>query len=287
MTEYAEKKVKTDAVEAKLEGGLRVVAVTGANKGIGEAIVRALLAQGHTVIATARDPKLGAKAMEGWKGTKGIVKFFPCDISKKADVEAFRAYVDSEFGGRLDSLINNAGMAFKGDIFGADEAEQTIAVNYTGTKYMCEAFLPILAKSTLGGRCVNICSQAGSRSNFSKECQGWFSAPDLTVAALDALMLQFPQDIRKGDFKQKGWPESMYGTSKLAEIALTKVLAKLNPKVQVTACCPGFVKTDMSSGMGQLTVQEGADTPVYLATDRGLTAEASGLFFFKRVPITW
>jgi len=246
-----------------------------------------LLAQGHTVIATARDPKLGAQAMEGWKGSKGTVKFFKCDISKKADVEALRAYVDSEFGGRLDSLINNAGIAFKGDIFGADEAEQTIAVNYTGTKYMCEAFLPLLEKSLVGGRCVNVCSVAGCRKLFSKQCQEWFSDPDLTLASLDSLMKRFPQDIRQGDYKEKGWPQSMYGTSKLGEIALTKVLAKLTPKVLVTACCPGFVKTDMSSGMGSLTVQEGADTPVFLATDPGVKADSSGLFFLKRVPIMW
>jgi len=279
MAESAEKK-------AKSEGGPRVVVVTGANKGIGEAIVRALLAQGHTVIATARDPKLGAQAMEGWRGSRGTVKFFKCDISKKPDVEALRTYVESEFGG-LDSLINNAGIAFKGDIFGADEAEETIAVNYLGTKYMCEAFLPLLQKSQMGGRCVNVCSVAGCRKLFSKECQGWFSDPDLTLKTLDALMKQFPEHIRKGDYREKGWPQSMYGTSKLGEIALTKVLAAMTPGVQVTACCPGFVKTDMSSGMGSLTVEEGADTPVFLATDCGLKADASGLFFQKRSPITW
>jgi len=271
--------------DKKQEVVSRIVVVTGSNKGIGEAIVRSLLSHGHTVIATARNAKLGAQAMEAWKG-KGNVHFVKCDISVKSDVEALRAFVDREFG-RLDSLINNAGIAFKGDIFGADEAEQTIAVNYTGTKYMCEAFLPLLAKSPLGGRCVNICSQAGLRKYFSAEVQALFSNPELTVPSLDALMRQFPEDIRRGDFLEKGWPKSMYSTSKLGAIALTKVMAKLVPKVQVTACCPGYVKTDMSSGMGALPVEDGADTPVFLATDHGLTAESSGLFFFKRTPITW
>lgn len=296
MSESAEKKIKTDdaaaaaaattTAETKKEEAQRVIAVTGSNKGIGEAIVRALLAQGHTVIATARDPKLGAAAMEKWKDLKGTVKFFKCDISKKADVQALRTYIESDFEGRLDTLINNAGFAFKGDIFGADEAEQTIAINYTGTKFMCQEFLPILAQSPLGGRCVNVCSQAGNLTRFSKTCQEWFTKPDLTVAELDELMVRFPTDIRSGDYKEKGWPESMYGTSKLAEIALTKVLAKSNPKVQVIACCPGYVNTDMSSGMGPLTVEEGADTPVWLATNPGVV-DASGLFFYKRAPITW
>jgi len=287
MAETAEKKLKTEEeTETKAEGLTRVVLVTGANKGIGEGIVRALLAQGHTVIATARDPTLGARAMEGWKGSKGTVKFFKCDISNKSDVENLRAFVECDVG-RLDSLINNAGIAFKGDIFGADECEQTIAVNYTGTKYMCDAFLPLLEKSALGGRCVNICSTAGNLANFSKKVQGLFSDPELTLPALDALMRQFPEDIRRGDYKEKGWPQSMYSTSKLGEIALTKILAKKVPKVQITACCPGFVNTDMSSGRGRLTVEQGADTPVFLATDRGLTAECSGLFFQKRTPIAW
>jgi len=284
--ETAEKKLKTDAAEVKTTSP-RIIAVTGTNKGIGEAIVRILLAQGHTVIATARDPKLGAQAMEKWKSVKGTVKFVPCDITKKADVENLRAFIESECGGRLDSLINNAGFAFKGDIFGADEAEQTIAINYTGAKMMCEALLPLLAKSPLGGRCVNIASQAGARRSFSKGLQAQFSHPKLTIPELDALMRQFPQAIRDGDFREKGWPESMYQTSKLGEIALTKVLARTHPEVIVTSCCPGYVATEMSSHMGSLTVEEGADTPVFLATDTGVTPAVSGEFFYRRAPITW
>ena len=74
----------------------------------------------------------------------------------------------------------------------------------------------------------------------------------------------------------------MYGVSKVCEAAYTRVLARqLAPKnVSVTACCPGYVATDMSSFRGPKTIEEGADTPAWLA----LLAppSASGKFYKDR-----
>lgn len=67
--------------------------------------------------------------------------------------------------------------------------------------------------------------------------------------------------------KGSGWPKSMYGISKLCETTYTRVLAEqLKAKgVMVNACCPGYVDTDMTSHRGVKTLEQGADTPVWLA----------------------
>lgn len=64
-----------------------------------------------------------------------------------------------------------------------------------------------------------------------------------------------------------GWPKSMYGVSKLCETAYTRVLAEQLKAagVMVNACCPGYVDTDMTSHKGVKTLEQGADTPVWLA----------------------
>jgi len=208
-------------------------------------------------------------------------------VTKKADVENLLSVVEKDYGGRLDVLINNAGFAYKGDVFGADEAEVTFNINYYGVKNMCEAFLPILSKSPVGGRCVNVCSEAGHLKIVSPELQQQFASSSLTVAQLDDLMKKFVSDVRAGDYKQKGWPQSMYGTSKLGAVALTKVYARTVPSVLSLACCPGYVKTDMSSQKGHLTIEEGADTPCWLATSDAVTRDFSGGFFSGRKPLTW
>lgn len=80
--------------------------------------------------------------------------------------------------------------------------------------------------------------------------------------------------------KGSGWPQSMYGVSKLCETAYTRVLAEeLQPNgVTVNACCPGYVNTDMTSHRGVKTLAEGADTPVWLALDppKGVTGKLFG-----------
>ena len=66
---------------------------------------------------------------------------------------------------------------------------------------------------------------------------------------------------------QEGWPNSMYGVSKLCESTYMRILAgQLQQcRITVSACCPGYVNTDLSSHRGVKTTAEGADTPTFLA----------------------
>lgn len=95
-------------------------------------------------------------------------------------------------------------------------------------------------------------------------------------------MARFLQDFRKGALVSEGWPLTLsaYKMSKAAANAYTRILAKENSAAGlcVNCVCPGFVKTDMNSNMGILTVEEGAKGAVMLALlPKGETI--SGLFY--------
>jgi NAD(P)-dependent dehydrogenase (short-subunit alcohol dehydrogenase family) len=152
--------------------------------------------------------------------------------------------------GRLDALVNNAGVY--GDPVGAadydlERAREVLEVNTFGPWRLIEAFLPLLHRSDRP-RIVNVSSGAGQLS-----------------------------DMNGG--------RAAYRVSKAALNALTKTLAWDEEDVKVNAMCPGWVRTDMGGASAPKSVEEGADTAVWLATlpDDGPT----GGFFRNRKPIPW
>ncbi|KIZ01219.1 Carbonyl reductase [NADPH] 1 [Monoraphidium neglectum] len=248
-----------------------VAVVTGANKGIGYEIARLLAEAGFRVIVTARNPELGAAALEKLKGLPSIsdpsaLGFERLDISDKASIEAFKAQLEARHPGRLVVLVNNAGVAFKGDVFGAEECKATIDTNFRGTADACEALAPLLAEGR--GRIINVSSGAGDLSRIpGAALRAQFESP-VDRPQLEALADKFVADIKAGSYKAEGWPASMYGISKALETAYTRVLAKQleGRGIMVNAVCPGWCATDMSSWGGPRTAAQGADTPVWLAT---------------------
>ena len=100
----------------------RVVAVTGANRGIGFEIVCLLLEAGHSVVACVRDPSSASSkgAVKRWSkmtatqegGDKGSLLVCELEICDEKQIELLRSLLENKFG-FLDTLINNAGMAYK------------------------------------------------------------------------------------------------------------------------------------------------------------------------------
>lgn len=94
--------------------GRKVALVTGSNKGIGLAVVRALCKQyDGDVFLTARDVGRGTVAVEGLKAEGLTLLFRQLDITDLGSVRAARDFFTAEYGG-VDVLVNNAGIAFKG-----------------------------------------------------------------------------------------------------------------------------------------------------------------------------
>jgi NAD(P)-dependent dehydrogenase (short-subunit alcohol dehydrogenase family) len=220
----------------------RVALVSGSSRGIGAEIARELAADhGFLVYAGARNP-------EDVVEQDGVVPV-RLDVIDQASVDAARDRIASEVG-RLDSLVNNAGIY--GDPVGAadydlDRAHEVLEVNTFGPWRLIEAFLPLLRESDVP-RIVNVSSGAGQLSDMN----GGRAAYRLSKAALNAL---------------------------------TRTLASDERWVKVNTMCPGWVRTDMGGAAAPRSLEQGADTAVWLAT---LPHDGpSGGFFRDRKPIPW
>ncbi|KAJ1272006.1 hypothetical protein BS78_06G170000 [Paspalum vaginatum] len=217
----------------------RVAVVTGGNKGIGREVCRQLASSGVTVILTARDEKRGSEAVETLHGL-GLpdVQFYRLDVSDPAGAAHLAEFVKEKFG-RLDILINNAGVigataeidtttpiqeALEGksamerlqwllqhSTESYEEAEECLKINYFGTKYVTQALLPLLLSSN--GRLINVSSNYGLLRYFSGEDlkRELNDIDNLTVERLDEMSELFLKDYKNDQLKPHGWPaESEY-----------------------------------------------------------------------------
>jgi len=249
----------------------KVAVVTGSNKGIGLAIVRSLCQKfdGH-VYLTARSVERGVAAVEFLQSEGLSPKFHQLDIDDVGSIEKLRDFLLGEYGG-LDVLINNAGIAFKVKDeapFGV-QAEETVKTNYFGTLNVSNALLPIVRR---GGRVVNVSSliSASSIKKCSSDLQDLFRSASITEEQLSQKMREFVQHAKQGTHGDAGFPPSAYGVSKIGVTVLTRVHARRlteegRKDVLVNCCCPGRVRTDMSTPSSPKSPDEGAETPVYLA----------------------
>ncbi|KAL2460717.1 (+)-neomenthol dehydrogenase [Abeliophyllum distichum] len=285
----------------------RVAVVTGANKGIGLEICRQLVLKGVTVILTARDVKKGAEAVEKLKGfsTSDNLIFHQLDVADASSIAHLADFIKTEYG-KLDILVNNAAVlgasvdlnAVRASKSSKQElyvnwsevstqkyelAEECLKINYYGAKNMAEALIPLLQLSD-SPRIVNVSSSTGKLKLVSNERAKEIlsDANLLTEERVDAVLNEFLTDFRAGLLEDKGWPSILaaYTLSKAAMNAYTRILAKKYPNLPNNSICPGYVKTDMNFHYGNLTIEEGAESPVWLA----LLPDGcpSGFFFFRK-----
>jgi carbonyl reductase 1 len=193
----------------------KVAVVTGSNKGIGFAIVRGLCKQFKgDVYLTARDQTRGLQAVEQLKKEGLNPKFHQLDIEDKKSIETLKIFLKNTYGG-LDVLVNNAAIAFKQDSDApfAVQAETTIRINFTCLLNVCNELFPILRQ---GARVVHL-SSTGSHF-FIKRCSEEKCKRLQTANSMDkalALIKEFEKDAKENQHKERGWPESAYGASKM------------------------------------------------------------------------
>ncbi|HEY4568252.1 MAG TPA: SDR family oxidoreductase [Kribbella sp.] len=222
-----------------------VALVTGGNKGIGREIVRQLGLRGLTVYLAARNPGLGTAAAEELVAEGLDVRFVQLDVTDVDSVAAAAKQVEAD-SGRLDVLVNNAGIVAEWGTAVADiTAEQVRTaydVNVFGVVSVINAFVALLRRSP-NARIVNMSSGLGS-VNLLSELDGRLATQGLLA----------------------------YSSSKAALNALTLVYASAlrADGIKVNAATPGLVPTDLNTqasvSRGSRTVEDGAAVPVALAT---------------------
>ena len=225
----------------------KIAFITGANRGLGLETARGLGEIGVTVLMGSRDVAKGEKAAEGLR-KKGLkAEAVTLDVTNREDHKRLAALLEKRFG-RLDILINNAGIALDGSAFSkpfnttstVTEAvlRETFDTNFFAVVALTQTLLPLIRKAT-AGRIVNLSSLHGS--------------------------LTLHSDPKSPIYDTKAFA---YGASKTALNAFSVHLAAelRDTRIKVNSAAPGWVKTEMGGDGAPLEVSEGGKTSVQLAT---------------------
>lgn len=268
---------------------MKTILVTGGNRGIGLEVCRQLDALGYRVILGSRDYLKGKAA--GRSLSENVV-VHQLDVTNEESIQRLFTHMEKEYG-KLDVLINNAGvgevppetgksllsgarsfaeknMAGARKVFQAvvpllrktgilshklgakdvplEHVRYIMETNLYGPWRMIQVFVPLLKKSPQG-RIINVSSGNGVLKNLTGEYPGY----SLSKAALNALTVMLSHELKRD-------------------------------KTSVNAMCPGWVKTDMGGPDAPLTVAEGAEGVVWLATREEIP---TGKFFQNREETGW
>ncbi len=237
----------------------RVAVVTGANKGIGLEIARQLAREGITVFLGARDEARGRAAAEKLRAEGLDARPLRLDVTDDQSVAAAASFLERN-AGRLDILVNNAGVAIDDgppSRVSGDVLRRTYDTNVFGVVRVTQALLPLLRRSD-AGRIVNLSSGLGSLTLNSDPSWSFASVKYLAYnsskTAVNAITVQFAHELG-------GTP------------------------IKVNAADPGYVATDMNQHQGVRSVEQGAATPVRLAT---LPPDGpTGGYFNDDGPVPW
>ncbi|RYG38863.1 SDR family oxidoreductase [bacterium] len=218
----------------------KVALITGANKGIGFEVARQLGKTGMVVLLGARDATRGAESAEKLRNEGLDVREIAIDLGDLETVEAAAAQIESEHG-RLDILINNAGIIAQGDggpsTASLEAVRRVFETNFFSTLAVTQAMLPLVRKSA-SGRIVNVSSGLGSLALNSDPASPYAEVKIIgyngSKAALNMMTIQLAYELR-------------------------------DTPIKVNAADPGYTATDLNGNSGHQTVEEGAEEAVRLA----------------------
>jgi len=245
----------------------RVALVTGANKGIGLQLAKDLATHGFAVLVGSRNLEHGETAA---KSVGADARAVQLDVTNQASIAAAAERIRNQFG-RLDVLVNNAGVSHAGKpgrplqelaksgrptVVSLAEVRAIFETNVFGVIAVTQAMLPLLREAP-AARIVNVSSSSGSltlNSDPTNPHRSMFGTYSSSKTALNAITVAFASDLESAGIK-------------------------------VNAACPGFTSTDLNNFAGTRTVEEAAREPVRLAL---LDADGpTGTFSSASGPLPW
>jgi NAD(P)-dependent dehydrogenase (short-subunit alcohol dehydrogenase family) len=217
---------------------MQTAIVTGANRGVGRGVATKLAALGYRTILTSRDERKGQQTLaeiqtEFGTGLAGELVYHQLDVTDSGSIQRLYDFVVSKYGA-AEILVNNAAVLLDqcGRLLQTplDTFRATLETNLYGPLQLCQAFLPLMLERN-DGRVVNVSSGAGQIGGMIND----MTAYRLSKIALNGLTLMLADSVK--------------GTN-----------------VLVNAGCPGWVRTGMGSPEAPRSIEEGAESIVWLAT---------------------
>jgi len=219
----------------------RIALITGANKGIGLETARQLAPLGITILLGSRDAARGEAAAQTLRDEGLDVTAFPLDVTSSDSIQQAAQQIETQYG-RLDILINNAGVMLPGDFSPVSQTSlktlrDTYDTNFFGLIELTQALLPLIRKSN-AGRIVNLSSILGSNTLHSQPGSPIYDskllAYDSSKAALNSFTIHLAYELK-------------------------------DTLIKVNAAHPGWVKTDIGGDGATMELVDGAKTSVRLA----------------------
>jgi NAD(P)-dependent dehydrogenase (short-subunit alcohol dehydrogenase family) len=245
------------------ESNGKVALITGANKGLGLEMSRQLAQHGLTVLIAARNRQAAEESATTLRNEGLKAEAIALDINSSTQIQAAVQAIGDNFG-KLDVLINNAGVMLDGEwsisnasSVSIDIIRKTFDTNFFALVELTQALLPLILKSQ-SGRIVNMASIEGSLTLHAEPNSPIYDAKpfayNASKAAVNSFTIHLAHELR-------------------------------NTPVKVNSAHPGWVKTELGGEGAMMDITEGAKTGVQLATlpDDG----SSGGFFHLGQPVPW
>jgi len=246
----------------------RTALVTGANQGLGRALVAGLAARlrpADRVLLTGRDPERVRAAAAALPTTGARVDGRVLDVRDPDAITALAAEL-----GEVDIVFSNATSRMRPDADPAAEVDAVAETNNVATSGVLRAFAPRMRP---GGRLIIVASALGTLDKLDERVRARFAAAATNLDAVDALVAEWRAAVKAGRSEFGTW---LNIPSKVAQVAAVRAVARerrdedLARGVLVAALCPGLIDTaasrpwfaDMSSAQ---TPDEAAAWPVELA----------------------
>lgn len=219
MSEKSNRRLSVDLAD-------QVAIVTGAGRGLGQAIARDFAASGAKVACVDVNEGLLAETVELINAAGGVAAGFPCDVTNSQRVTEVVGEVVGKWG-RLDILVNNAGVTRDNVVLRMkdEEWDLVLGINLRGTFLFTRAAAKPMIKGKRG-RIINIASVSGMMGNPG---------------------------------------QANYSASKAGVIGLTRTVSRELSKrnITVNAVAPGFIATDMAAKLGEEVIEQiKAETPL-------------------------
>ena len=266
----------------------KIVLITGSNKGIGYGIIEALLKKKSNlrIVLTSRNETLGKKSynelLEKYPFSKNDLFYHQLDITKEDSILNLISWIKKEFG-KIDYLVNNAGLGTKGNRTDINIHNAVLEVNVFGTINFTETMLKneMINKS---GKIILLGSMMGNLNYLNSSLLKSKFKNAKTVQELLDLTNNFKISFKNKTTDKDGWCIKSYSVSKMVVNTYARVLSLRNEieinDISVYAAHPGWVKTDMTGPEAPLSVEQGVVNEIFLIElPDGINPKYQGKYF--------